>query len=93
MAQLSMTERDYFKPGHLGCPGCGAAIAVSADHTTDSNSGAHTADPVPALLCPPGADRSPPAGFNFGEGACRERGVPRRDGHAFLAEILDYLSS
>ena len=72
---------------------CGAAIAVSADHTTDSNSGAHTADPVPALFCPPGADRSPPAGFNFGEGACRERGVPRRDGHAFLAEILDYLSS
>jgi pyruvate ferredoxin oxidoreductase beta subunit/2-oxoisovalerate ferredoxin oxidoreductase beta subunit len=23
-----MSDRDYFKPGHLGCPGCGAAIAL-----------------------------------------------------------------
>jgi 2,3-bisphosphoglycerate-independent phosphoglycerate mutase len=73
--------------------GSGAAIAVSADHTTDSNSGAHTADPVPTLFCSPGDYRSPPAGFTFGESACRERGVPRRDGHAFLQAILDYLSS
>jgi pyruvate/2-oxoacid:ferredoxin oxidoreductase beta subunit len=28
MAPLSIFERDYFKPGHLGCPGCGAAIAI-----------------------------------------------------------------
>lgn len=28
MAQLNVTERDYMKPGHLGCPGCGAAIAI-----------------------------------------------------------------
>ncbi len=28
MAQLNASERDYFKPGHLGCPGCGAAIAI-----------------------------------------------------------------
>jgi pyruvate ferredoxin oxidoreductase beta subunit/2-oxoisovalerate ferredoxin oxidoreductase beta subunit len=28
MAQLDMTDRDCFKPGHLGCPGCGAAIAI-----------------------------------------------------------------
>ena len=28
MAQLNVTDRDYFKPGHLGCPGCGAAIAM-----------------------------------------------------------------
>jgi len=28
MAPLSMSDRDYFKPGHLGCPGCGAAIAL-----------------------------------------------------------------
>jgi pyruvate ferredoxin oxidoreductase beta subunit/2-oxoisovalerate ferredoxin oxidoreductase beta subunit len=28
MAQPNVTERDYFKPGHLGCPGCGAAIAL-----------------------------------------------------------------
>jgi len=28
MVQLNVTDRDYFKPGHLGCPGCGAAIAI-----------------------------------------------------------------
>ena len=28
MEPLSMSDRDYFKPGHLGCPGCGAAIAI-----------------------------------------------------------------
>ena len=28
MAQLNGADRDYFKPGHLGCPGCGAAIAI-----------------------------------------------------------------
>ena len=28
MAHLNMTEQAYFKPGHLGCPGCGAAIAL-----------------------------------------------------------------
>jgi pyruvate/2-oxoacid:ferredoxin oxidoreductase beta subunit len=28
MAQLKVTDQDYFLPGHLGCPGCGAAIAM-----------------------------------------------------------------
>ena len=28
MAQSSISAEDYFKPGHLGCPGCGAAIAL-----------------------------------------------------------------
>jgi len=28
MAALSTSDRDHFKPGHLGCPGCGAAIAI-----------------------------------------------------------------
>jgi pyruvate/2-oxoacid:ferredoxin oxidoreductase beta subunit len=28
MAHHSMTEQADFKPGHLGCPGCGAAIAL-----------------------------------------------------------------
>ena len=28
MEPLSISDRDYFKPGHLGCPGCGAAIAI-----------------------------------------------------------------
>jgi pyruvate/2-oxoacid:ferredoxin oxidoreductase beta subunit len=28
MAQLKGTDQECFKPGHLGCPGCGAAIAI-----------------------------------------------------------------
>jgi pyruvate/2-oxoacid:ferredoxin oxidoreductase beta subunit len=28
MAAPNMINRDYFKPGHLGCPGCGAALAI-----------------------------------------------------------------
>jgi pyruvate/2-oxoacid:ferredoxin oxidoreductase beta subunit len=28
MAKLKATDQDYFLPGHLGCPGCGAAIAM-----------------------------------------------------------------
>ena len=28
MAQLKVTDQDYFMPGHLACPGCGAAIAM-----------------------------------------------------------------
>ena len=28
MAQLKVSDQDYFHPGHLGCPGCGAAIAI-----------------------------------------------------------------
>jgi pyruvate ferredoxin oxidoreductase beta subunit/2-oxoisovalerate ferredoxin oxidoreductase beta subunit len=28
MEQLDTTQRDYINPGHLGCPGCGATIAM-----------------------------------------------------------------
>jgi pyruvate/2-oxoacid:ferredoxin oxidoreductase beta subunit len=28
MAQLNTTAQDYMRPGHLGCPGCGATIAM-----------------------------------------------------------------
>lgn len=28
MAQLDIPTRDYMNPGHLGCPGCGATIAM-----------------------------------------------------------------
>ncbi len=49
----------------------GVIIALSADHSTDSNSGAHTADPVPALLFDPSAaaEAEMPQ-LNFGETAC-----------------------
>ncbi|MEJ8566759.1 alkaline phosphatase family protein [Elongatibacter sediminis] len=62
-------------------------IACAADHTTDSNTGFHTADPVPALLHKPGMT---PAGngVKFGEDACRSGTMPRQDSAAFLLRVL-----
>ena len=69
--------------------GSGAIVAVAADHTTNSNTGAHTADPVPVLINDPGdtsaSGQSPVA---FGESACREGNLPRQSGHRFLQGLL-----
>lgn len=75
--------------------GAGAAIALTADHTTDSNTGSHTADPVPVIFCTPEEFGAEPEGEspNFGETACRSGSLGRLDGHAFLLEILRYLDS
>lgn len=72
----------------------GAAIAVTADHTTDSNTGAHTADPVPVFLyTPEGRTGGRGQKVNFGETACREGTMERQSGHGFLLRIADYLDS
>jgi 2,3-bisphosphoglycerate-independent phosphoglycerate mutase len=70
----------------------GAAIALSADHTTDSNTGAHAADPVPAFFYEPGAIAGRVSdSFSFGESACRNGSFSRRTGHQFLLDIQEYL--
>jgi 2,3-bisphosphoglycerate-independent phosphoglycerate mutase len=71
----------------------GAVIAIAADHTTDSNTGAHTDDPVPVLISDPGRASSP-AGHpvKFGESACRDGNLPRQTGHQFLLRLLGLLS-
>ena len=67
--------------------GAGTVIALASDHTTNSNSGFHTADPVPALLyCPDMAGSH--AKVNFGESACRKGNLPRQTSHSLLQEIL-----
>lgn len=73
--------------------GCGAVFALTADHTTDSNTGAHTADPVPTLFYDPAAARPGGESIKFGETACREGGLPRRTGHQFLLDIASCLDS
>ncbi len=62
-------------------------IACAADHTTDSNTGFHTPDPVPALLYRPGAASSV-NGVKFGEDACRAGTMERQDSAAFLQRTL-----
>jgi 2,3-bisphosphoglycerate-independent phosphoglycerate mutase len=69
--------------------GQGALIALAADHTTDSNSGKHTADPVPALIHDPDeAPSRPAAPVDFGETACRNGSLPRQSAHEFLLTLL-----
>ena len=64
-----------------------SVIALAADHTTDSNTGFHTADPVPALLHVPGrGDRH--KAVKFGESACREGNLPRQVSYNFLLEFI-----
>ena len=68
----------------------GVLVALAADHSTDSNTGAHTADPIPALLYDP-AEREarPPARINFGEQACSDGNMPRQSSHELLLKLLN----
>lgn len=61
--------------------------AITADRTTDSNTGSHTADPVPALIYSP-AQGAGILGTNFGEEACRKGGMARHTAQAFLQRVL-----
>ena len=63
-------------------------IALTADHTTDSNTGVHTSDPVPSLFYSP--DHGPGIlGVNFGEEACRNGTMERQTASDFLQTALD----
>ena len=72
----------------------GVMIALAADHTTDSNCGAHTADPVPALLYDPALPGGgiPPEPVNFGEKACSNGTMPRQSSYEFLLRLLDKMA-
>lgn len=62
-------------------------IALTADHTTDSNTGYHTADPVPALLHDPASAAAGKA-VAFGEEACRNGNMERQTSVEFLQRII-----
>jgi 2,3-bisphosphoglycerate-independent phosphoglycerate mutase len=64
-----------------------SVIAIAADHTTDSNSGFHTADPVPALIWHPDTDQST-GPVTFGESACRQGNMDRQVSNEFLLKVL-----
>jgi 2,3-bisphosphoglycerate-independent phosphoglycerate mutase len=72
----------------------GVIIALSADHSTDSNTGAHTADPVPALLFDPSSVPGVEAlQLNFSETACAAGSMPRQSGHEFLRRVTDLMGN
>lgn len=62
-------------------------IGLSADHSTDSNTGDHCGDPVPSILYAP-QGRSDLC-REFGETQCISGGLGRIPGYAFLLTILD----
>lgn len=63
------------------------ALGVTADHTTNSQTGRHTGDPVPALLRAPGGrtDRV----TTFGEQDCIVGGLGRLRAHAYFRCLAD----
>jgi 2,3-bisphosphoglycerate-independent phosphoglycerate mutase len=65
----------------------GCMIALTADHTTDSNTGFHAADPVPALIYEPKI-RYGLEPVNFGESACRSGRMLRQSSRHFLQEVV-----
>ena len=66
-------------------------IAISADHTTDSNSGFHTADPVPTLVNQ-ARTLEPISAVNFGEAACRQGNMPRQLSNQFLLRLIQMMA-
>jgi 2,3-bisphosphoglycerate-independent phosphoglycerate mutase len=72
--------------------GVDAVFAVAADHTTSSISGAHSAEPIPALIYDPLASTGTgAAGIKFSERACRTGSMPRQNGHEFLKRLVSSL--
>lgn len=65
----------------------GAVIAVAADHTTNSNTGFHTADPVPALICKLKTGYAD-APVKFGESQCGHGNMGRKLSGEFLSRVL-----
>lgn len=65
-------------------------IGVTGDHSTDSNSGRHTGDPVPAILTGPRMRRD--SGSEFSESACVAGGLGHLPATSFLCGCLDLMN-
>lgn len=78
---------ERFDRALCGVPTEQLAIGLTADHTTDSNSGEHTKDPVPSLLyTPPGKACS--VRHPFGEDTCRQGPLGTVSADLFLQTFL-----
>ena len=64
-------------------------LCLSADHTTDSNTGRHTEDPVPSLIVRlSGIPSENSNGLNFGETLCRSGNLKRQISQEFVNRWL-----
>lgn len=66
-------------------------LAVSGDHSTDSNQGRHCGDPVPSLLYAPRGRTDQCVAF--GERHCWQSGMGRINATAFLTCMLDNMGA
>ncbi|MFC1688148.1 2,3-bisphosphoglycerate-independent phosphoglycerate mutase [Pseudomonadota bacterium] len=68
----------------------GVMVVVAADHSTDSNSGSHTDDPIPALFYQP-AQAAGGSGIavNFGESLCATGTMRRQSSNSLLSMVLN----
>jgi 2,3-bisphosphoglycerate-independent phosphoglycerate mutase len=65
-------------------------IAITADHSTDTNTGRHTGDPIPSLIYNP---RGRVDGCReFSERACNRGGLGRINSSGFLLTMLDQMN-
>jgi 2,3-bisphosphoglycerate-independent phosphoglycerate mutase len=65
-------------------------IAITADHSTDSNTGRHTGDPIPSLIYNPQGRVDGCNGFS--ELACNSGGLGRITSNGFLLTMLDQMN-
>lgn len=65
-------------------------IGITADHSTDSNTGRHTGDPVPSLIYNPWGRRD--ACKEFSETECTRGGLGRINSFGFLLTFLDQMN-
>jgi 2,3-bisphosphoglycerate-independent phosphoglycerate mutase len=65
-------------------------IAITADHSTDSNTGRHTGDPIPSLIYNPQGRVDGCNGFS--ELACINGGLGRITSNGFLLTMLDQMN-
>ncbi|MDJ0806212.1 MAG: phosphoglycerate mutase [Gammaproteobacteria bacterium] len=65
-------------------------IGITGDHSTDSNTGRHSGDPVPSLLCAPHGRLDQVT--EFGEASCAGGGLGRINSFGFLLSLLDLMN-
>jgi len=64
-------------------------IAVTGDHSTDSNTGFHCGDPVPSILYSPYGRRD--KSTSYSEQECLYGGLGRLSANSFLLSVLDQM--
>ena len=55
--KLDVPDQDFMCSGHVGCPGCGAAIAMHNRHTKAAAESGHQTVTVKDLEKPPGEEK------------------------------------